>query len=41
MFEGPISNNKNNIAPSTPWTPVAKIILLNFFDVYGNFSFLV
>ena len=34
MFEGPISNNieKINIAPSPPGTPLAKIILLNFFE---------
>ena len=34
MFEGLISNNieKINIAPSPLWTPLAKIILLNFFE---------
>ena len=33
MCEGPISNNKEkiNIAPP-PGTPLAKIILLNFFE---------
>ena len=33
MFEGLTSKNKEkiNIAPSPPGTPLAKIILLNFF----------
>ena len=39
-FEGFISNNKEkiNIAPSPPWEPLAKIILLNFFDLNGSGS---
>ena len=38
MFGGPISNNKEkiNVAPSPPWTPLAKIILLNYFESYGD-----
>ena len=36
MFEGPFSNKKKNIAPSPPGTPLQKIILLNFFESYGD-----
>ena len=36
MFEGPVPNNKEkiNIDPSPPGTPLAKSILLNFFEQY-------
>ena len=38
MFEGIISNNKEkkNIAPSPPGTPLTKIIVLDFFEYYGE-----
>ena len=41
MLEGPISNKKEqrNIAPSPSGTPVAIIILLNFFEYYGDTDF--
>ena len=43
MFEGLTSKNKEkiNIAPSPPGTPLAKIILLNFFESYGDINIYV
>ena len=43
MFEGLISNNKDNIniAPSPQGTPLAKIIVLNFYEWYGEIEIYV
>ena len=39
MFEGPISNNKENVNFATPQARLwQNFFFLNFFDVYGNFS---